>query len=205
MGRKGRGAARDSRNAFDIGPTKNGSMWRESERRGDRRQLSRVIDRREIRPEISRSLSRFFPLLPSHSFQTFFLPLLRFEPRKGKERIGIIYIIALQYTEAACVYERFFEKGGIKKKGRWNEKRRGLVIMACSERSRHSRPYSARNKRRTSVSRERIELGMQQVKQPLLPPFYSNEIPFRRDFLKVSYFFTNYIYKEFCQNSLLVR
>lgn len=95
MGRK-EGAARDSRNAFDIGPTKNGSMWRESERRGDRRQLSRVIDRREIRPEISRSLSRFFPLLPSHSFQTFFLPLLRFEPRKGKERIGIIYIIALQ-------------------------------------------------------------------------------------------------------------
>lgn len=32
---------------------------------------------------------------------------------------------------------------------------------------------------------------MQQVKQPLFP-FYSNEIPFRRDFLKVSYFFTNY-------------
>lgn len=25
-------------------------------------------------------------------------------------------------------------------------KRRGFVIMACSERSRHSRPYSARNK-----------------------------------------------------------
>lgn len=94
-GKKG-GAARDSRNGFDIGPTKNGSMWRESERRGDHRQLSRVIDRREIRPEISRSLSRFFPPLPSHSFQTFFLSLLRFEPRKGKERIGIIYIIALQ-------------------------------------------------------------------------------------------------------------
>lgn len=70
-------------------------------------------------------------------------------------------------------------------------KRRGFVIMACSERSRHSRPYSARNKWRTLVSRERIELGMQQVKQPLFP-FYSNEIPFRRDFLKVSYFFTNY-------------
>lgn len=38
----------------------------------------------------------FFPSLLPHSFQTFFLPLLRFEPRKGKERIGIIYIIALQ-------------------------------------------------------------------------------------------------------------
>lgn len=50
--------------------------------------------------------------------------------------------------------------------------------MACSERSRHSRPYSARNKRRTSVSRERIELGMQQVKQPLFLPFIQTRYRF---------------------------
>lgn len=33
-----------------------------------------------------------------------------------------------------------------KKKKDVEMKRRGFVIMACSERSRHSRPYSARNK-----------------------------------------------------------
>lgn len=59
--------------------------------REESRQLSRVIDRREIRPEISRSLSRFFFPLP-HSFQTFFLSLLQLEPpREGggrEERIS---------------------------------------------------------------------------------------------------------------------
>lgn len=95
MGRK-EGAARDSRNAFDIGPTKNGSMWRESERRGDHRQLSRVIDRREIRPEISRSLSRFSP--PSLAFLPDFLPpVIAIRTKKGKRKDrNYIYIIALQ-------------------------------------------------------------------------------------------------------------
>lgn len=55
------------------------------------------------------------------------------------------------------MYQRFFgtereegRGGGIKKEKEKKKdvemKRRGFVIMACSERSRHSRPYSARNK-----------------------------------------------------------
>lgn len=145
--------------------------------------------------------------LPSLAFLPDFLPpviAIRTKKGKRKDRNYIYYCFAINGGRVRV--RTILRKGrNKKKKGRWNEKRRGLVIMACSERSRHSRPYSARNKRRTSVSRERIELGMQQVKQPLLPPFYSNEIPFRRDFLKVSYFFTNYTYIKNCQNSLLIR
>lgn len=86
--------------------------------REESRQLSRVIDRREIRPEISRSLSRFFPLLP-HSFQTFFLSLLQLEPPKGKKKgyrdRNYILLLCNKRRPRACTddsSERRGRKGG---------------------------------------------------------------------------------------------
>lgn len=98
----------------------------------------------------------FFPLLP-HSFQTFFLSLLQLEPPKGKKKgyrdRNYILLLCNKRRPRACTNdssERRGRGGGIKKEKEKKKdvemKRRGFVIMACSERSRHSRPYSARNK-----------------------------------------------------------
>lgn len=56
---------------------------------------------------------------------------------------------------------------------------------------------SARNKPRTLVPRERIELGMQRVKQPLFSPSFQRDTVSGMDFIKkkkknkVSYFLHN--------------
>lgn len=61
---------------------------------------------------------------------------------------------------------------------------------------------SARNKPRTLVSRERIELGMQRVKQPLFSPSFQPDIVSGMDFIKekkekkVSYFLHNFLYEK---------
>lgn len=136
-----RSCTRFEKFALDIGYRE--EKWLDvTRKREEGRQLSRVIDRREIRPrDFIRSLSRFsFPSI-GHSFHTFFFffffSLLRLE-----------LFLSKKGYRANCILLLSNKRNDTSRKGR-GEKRKveRTRVRHNGERSRHSRLYYTRTLR----------------------------------------------------------
>lgn len=155
-------------------------MWRESERKAANCRGSSIVAK--FAPEISFARYHVFLFPPSDipstlssSSSSRYCDSNYFSRRKDIARI-VYYCFPINGT---ILREKKEER-----KGRL--KGRGFVIMVNARATLDSTTHvlSARNKPRTLVSRERIELGMQRVKQPLFSPSFQPDIVSGMDFIK---------------------